>query len=58
MKSLFVPECPTKKTYDEITKKLLEHYEPKINEITERYKLLYNITLLYNKSTSQSVTTL
>lgn len=33
------PECPTKKSYDEIIKKLLEHYEPKINEIAERYKV-------------------
>lgn len=38
LKSLFIPHCPTKKTYKEITEALIKHYEPKVNEIAERYK--------------------
>ena len=37
LRSLLAPESPMSKTYGEITAKLREHFEPKVNVIAERF---------------------
>lgn len=45
LKSLINPEKPSSKTYEEIVRILLKHYEPENNVIAERYK--FNTRIQY-----------